>query len=295
MPEPQAEATARTIAACFGKLEDDKDKDPVLIKQLAFIGPEEHQLAIGLADRALAGEKIVPKAQDILRRVDTAADIAMFGRMLTDDKEKKEEDGKKKGKTGHKRALFSREAAVQVAHAITTHRVAVEDDYYVAVDELKDPADREDAGTSFIGVQEYGAGVFYLYACVDVDLLVRNLDSNKDLARDALAALVESAATVAPRGKQASFASRARASFVLAEMGSQQPRTLAAAFLKPVSPSDGDGDLLAGSVKRLEGLRAGLDAAYGPGSDASAQLVVTPSGADGTLAQVIEFVTGAVQ
>lgn len=294
MDGPQAEATARTIAACFGKLEDDTDKR-VLIKQLAFIGPEEYQLAIDLADRALAGEKIVPKAQDILKRVDTAADIAMFGRMLTDDKSKTEEDDKKKAKTGHKRALFSREAAVQVAHALTTHRVAVEDDYYVAVDDLNDAANREDAGTSFIGVQEYGSGVFYLYACIDIDLLVHNLDNNKDLARDALAALVETAATVAPRGKQASFASRARASFVLAEKGSQQPRTLAAAFLKPVGPSDGDGDLLTGSVKRLEGLRAGLDAAYGPGSDASVQLVVTPSGADGTLAQVIEFVTGAVQ
>ena len=34
---------------------------------------------------------------------------------------------------------FNREAAVQVAHAITTHRALVEDDYYTAVDDLKEP------------------------------------------------------------------------------------------------------------------------------------------------------------
>lgn len=277
MEPKKAEETARAIAECFGKLEEREGRDPTFIKQLAFVAPEEWGKAFALADRALAGEQIQPKAEDLLVRADSAADIAMFGRMLADS------------------PSFSREAAVQVAHALTTHRVAVEDDYYVAVDDLKNPAEREDAGTSFIGVQEYGSGVFYLYACVNVDLLVRNLDGNQDLARDALAALVECAATVAPRGKQASFASRARAFLVLAEKGSQQPRTLAAAFLKPVDPKRGDVDLLAESIKLLEGLRAGLDAAYGPCSDASVKFVVTPGGADGTLAQVIEFVTGAVQ
>ena len=47
----------------------------------------------------------------ILCKADTATDIAMFGRMLADNPE------------------FNREAAVQVAHAITTHKVEVEDDF----------------------------------------------------------------------------------------------------------------------------------------------------------------------
>ena len=38
---------------------------------------------------------------------------------------------------------------------------------------------------------------------------------------------------MAPTGKQATFASRARASYVLAETGDQQPRSLAVAFLEP--------------------------------------------------------------
>src|SRR3954469_792459 len=149
----------------------------------------------------------------------------MFGRMLADDPE------------------FNREAAVQVAHAITTHRAVVEDDYYTAVDDLKRPS--EDAGAGFVGEAGFGAGLFYLYACIDRALLVRTLGGDEDLARAGIAALVEAAATVAPRGKQASFASRARASFVMAEGGDTAPRSLAAAFLRPVGGERGAGHLAA--------------------------------------------------
>ncbi len=277
MKEDKAEKVAQSIAQCFGKLDDRDKKDKTNIKQLAFVAPEEFAKAYALADKALAGESIDPKAEDLLVRVDTAADIAMFGRMLADN------------------PAFNREAAVQVAHALTTHRIVVEDDYYVAVDDLKDPAEREDAGTSFIGVQEYGAGVFYLYACVDTALLIKNLGGNRELARDALAALVECAAQVAPTGKQASFASRARASFVLAERGTQQPRTLAAAFLKPVVSGDGSKDIAKESVARLDALRANLDAAYGPNADGHARFVVTPDVSEGSLSDLVTFVTGSIE
>lgn len=276
MAEDEATKIAKVIAAIFGKLEDKKERDPALIKQLAFISPEERARAITLADRAFDGEKINPKPEDLLVKKDGAADVAMFGRMLADN------------------PAYNREAAVQVAHAITTHDATVEDDYYVAVDDLKDPNEREDAGTSFIGVQEFGAGLFYLYACVDCDLLVRNLGGDKGLARDAVAALVDCAATVAPRGKQASFASRARASFLLAERGSQQPRSLAAAFLKPVSRNEADKDLAAASIARIRKFRGQLDSVYGQCADGMAQFSVTSDDVSGSLAEVSRFATESI-
>ena len=140
----------------------------------------------------------------------------MFGRMLADN------------------ADFNREAAVQVAHAYTTHRVAVEDDFYTAVDDLKTKA--EDAGAGFVGELGFGSGLFYLYVCIDTDLLVANLGGNDGLAaKSAVAALTEALATVSPGGKQASFASRSRAAYLLVEKGDQQPRTFAGAFV--VMPS----------------------------------------------------------
>lgn len=266
--EPEHAATvARQIAEVFGKLEDKAGRDHTFIKQLAFVSPEERARALALADQALKGEAIEPSEEVLLQRADGAADIAMFGRMLADS------------------PSFNREAAVQVAHAMTTHAVAVEDDYYVAVDDLKDPADREDAGTSFIGVQEYGAGVFYLYACVDRDLLVKNLAGDTALAQDAIAALIEAACLVSPRGKQASFASRARASFGMCEYGAQQPRTLAAAFLKSVAGND----QLDESIRRLREFRDNLDAAYGPGADARREFTATPDKVEGSLAELVAF------
>lgn len=265
--------TAKRIAGVFGKLDDDAKK-PAYIRQLAFVSPEEEQRAYELADRALKGESIEPSEESLLVTTDGAADIAMFGRMLADS------------------PAYNREAAVQVAHAITTHRAAVEDDYYVAVDDLKNPAEHDDVGTSFIGVQEYGAGLFYLYACVDCDLLAKNLGDDAALARDALDALVACAATVSPRGKQASFASRARAMYMMAERGGQQPRTLAAAFLKPVAA--GANGIAEASIASLAAFRDNLDRVYGVCADARMEMVATPERAEGSLADLVEFARGCI-
>lgn len=310
----RADHIARYISFAFGKLAGADAKNPLLTKQLVFIPPEERRLAFDSAERLYSGELRIPTEwekylatgvsgeepeeesdpdapvtrsgskkskqaarpknhplqSELLLTADSAADIAMFGRMLADA------------------PAFNREAAVQVAHAFTTHSATVEDDYYVAVDDLKNPEEDEDVGTSFIGVQEYGSGLFYQYVCVDCDLLKRNLGGDPALAADSAEALLRAAATVAPRGKQASFASRARASFVLVERGTQQPRTLAAAFLKPVRTGDGGG-MVEGSVESLRRFRANLDAAYGACADDRREMLVTPDTVEGTLEGVASF------
>ena len=91
---------------------------------------------------------------------------------------------------------FNRDAAVQVSHAFTTHRAQAEDDFFTAVDDLK--TRDEDAGGSHLGEHGFGSGVYYLYACVSVDLLVENLAGDGALAAEGLAALVEALATATP-------------------------------------------------------------------------------------------------
>lgn len=265
MAEAKAVEVAREIAAIFGKIKDAKDKDPTRIEQLAFIAPEERAAALAVADRALAGEKIDAKAAGLLRTADTAADIALFGRMLAADPD------------------YNRDAACQVAHAITTHRVAVEDDYYTAVDDLKTSA--EDAGAGFLGEAGFGSGVFYLYLCIDRALLLKNLGGDAALAATAIGALAEAAATAAPRGKQNSFAAHGRAEYVLAEKGDGQPRTLAGAFSRALM----DEDLMGRSIAELTKFRAALDAAYGPCTEASEVMHV---GASGSLTDIVAFCRG---
>lgn len=259
---------ARKVIEVFGKPEDDKgEAKETYTKQLAFISPTEKAAALDLAVRIAKGETVDDKklAAEVLKRADTAADIAMFGRMFADNPD------------------FNREAAVQVAHAITTHRVAIEDDYYTAVDDLNEG--RENVGAGFVGEAGFGSGVFYLYLCVDTDTLVRNLGGDAELARSAVAALVEAAATVAPNGKQASFASRVRSHFILAEKGSDQPRTLAGAFAKAVPEKLA----MEESQARLMAQRANFAKAYGENDAAFAVMDVAKG--DGSLSDIVAFAT----
>ena len=278
-----ADATARDaaeqVAKLFSKLEAGKDGKAALTTTLAFVSPDEWALAHELAERIVAGEEL-PKDKDlkkrVLRHADGAVDIAMFGRMLADDPD------------------FNREAAVQVAHAFTTHRALVEDDWFSAVDDLK--TREEDSGAGHLGELGFGSGVYYLYACVNVDLLIANLGDDRTLAARGLDALARALATATPRGKQNSFAHHPRAHFIRAERGSRQPRDLSGAFFHPVNlrlHELGANDLEAASIRALEDMAAKLDAAYGPAAEAIEVLNV-PEG-QGSLDAIAGFAAHAAQ
>ena len=270
--EERVTEIATKVADIFGKLDSDAaKKGAIQTRQLAFISPEERSTAIELARKALAGEglpEVTQLKKRVLRTADGAADLAMFGRMLADDPD------------------FNREAAVQVSHALTTHRALVEDDYYTAVDDLKKPA--EDSGAGFVGEAGFGSGVFYIYACVNTDLLVQNLAGDRELAARAAGALAEALATATPSGKRNSFAHQTRAGYIRAEKGGAQPRSLAGAFFKPVEGED----LLASSITALEKMAESLDAAYGACCDESEIMNVTAG--RGTLKAIRDFVRRAV-
>ena len=279
--QKDALAWTKLIAAQFGKLKTlpetekkklktldkgtrlEKELEETEIEQLVHFSPEEQLLIDTLID-ALAERKTRPEEDDLalLRRNHSAADIALFGRMLAAT------------------PVFNTEAAAQVAHAISVHPIAVEDDFFTALDDLNRDGAR--LGAAHIGETEFAAGLFYLYLCIDKELLIANLSGNRDLADKTLGALIECAATVAPVGKQNSFASRARASFILCETGSQQPRSLSIAFLKPVLR----GDMLAAAIARLRAAMEDMDAVYGACADE--RCTMNAPEAEGSLRAIIE-------
>lgn len=265
--EKEARIWAQAIAGRFGKLKGKKDDKPLNdleIEQLAHFSPEEEVGINSLVDLLLQDDRAPTETElGLLRKHHTAADIAMFGRMLADS------------------PAFNTEAACQVAHAITVHRAAVEDDFFTAVDDLN--TREEDSGSAHMGEQGFGAGLFYQYVCVDCDRLRENLGSDKDedLAEKAINALIEAAATVSPTGKQNSFGSRAWAYYVLAEKGTRQPRSLSLAFMKPVRA----GDMLGEAVSALDTMRDNLDRVYyqGVALDSRSINAVTGEGEFGAL------------
>ena len=266
--ENEAREWAKMIAERFGQLKTTNDKNPeqdLEIEQIIHLSPDEKD-AVEVLTQNLIKEKRKPKEEELklLRKKHHAVDIALFGRMLASNPE------------------FNTEAAVQVAHAITVHKVAVEDDYFTAVDDLN--MGKEDMGAAHIGETEFAAGLFYLYLCINRDLLVKNIQDDEKLAARTLRALTETAATIAPTGKQNSFASRAYASYILAEKGRRQPRTLSVAFLKPISSAD----MLLDAIATLEKTRDNMDKVYGSVSDDS--YVVNAVTGEGNLEQLLEFV-----
>jgi CRISPR system Cascade subunit CasC len=218
----------------------------------------------------LIAEQRAPEAEELelLRHEETAADIALFGRMLAS------------------KPVFNTEAACQVAHAISVHPVVIEDDYFTAVDDLNDHS--EDAGAAHIGETGFAAGLFYSYICINKSLLVDNLNGDEALANRAIKALTEAATKVAPEGKQNSFGSRAYASYVLAEKGEQQPRSLSVAFLKPIDQRQSD-DFASDAIAALTDQQQKFDQVYGECADARYALNAVVG--DGKLAELLDFVS----
>jgi CRISPR system Cascade subunit CasC len=159
-----------------------------------------------------------------------AADLALFGRMLAD------------------LPVKNVDAAAQVAHAISTHRVAVEFDFYTAVDDLRP---EEATGADMLGTVEFNSACFYRYANVDVGQLLHNLQHDSELAHRTVRAFLRGSVEAIPSGKQHSMAAQNPPSLVLAVTRPSGLWSLANAFLDPVRPS-ADGDLVTNSIRALD-------------------------------------------
>jgi len=179
-------------------------------------------------------------------------DAALFGRMVTGD------------------VLARCDAAIHVAHAFTVHPGFFETDYFSAVDDLQS---REETGSGHINNSELTTGLFYGYLVVDVPLLVSNLEgcpraewrqADPSLAGEVVRRMVHLVTTVSPGAKLGATAPYAPALMVLGESGTRQPRTLANAFLDPVSARGG---LLGQSYRALARHLGELDRMYGPGEE----------------------------
>lgn len=277
---------AKPIAGVFGKLKElskkekeglkdlgkiEREKKELVeleIEQLAFFDIEEEKAITALAN-TVAARMEGPKNDELelLHEKMHAVDIALFGRMLAS------------------KPAYNVEAACQVAHAISVHPIVIEDDYFTAVDDLNKGL--EDMGAAHIGETRFAAGLFYSYICINRELLINNLDGNEELANKAIRALTEVAVKVAPEGKQNSFASRAYASYVLAEKGDQQPRSLSAAYLKPINHREND-DFINDSIDVLVTQKDSFDRVYGDCADSRYELSVPKK--QGSLTDLLNFV-----
>jgi len=201
------------------KVEPSK-KDAEKSEALFFLS---HQQVKNLADLALGDleGKDIEKAVTQTLKSNTGIDLALFGRMVASNPE------------------INCDASSQVAHAISTHRVENEYDYFTAVD---DCATEEHAGAGMIGTIEYNSATLYRYATVAVHELYSQLAKDAGALEKALREFVRAFALSMPSGKQNTFAAHTLPYAVMVALRADRPLNLVDAFekpIKPVNPSDG--------------------------------------------------------
>jgi CRISPR system Cascade subunit CasC len=191
--------------------------------------------------KAALPETISSEVKTVLNAPSAAVDLALFGRMIADV------------------PLGRVDAASQVAHAISTHQVSVEFDYFTAVDDL---LPQEKTGADMIGTVEFNSACYYRYANVDIEQLVKNLGGDIDLARKGLAAFLTAAVHAVPTGKQNSFAAHNPPAFVATVVREHGLWSLANAFVQPVRANE-QRDLVQESIRALDRYWAKLTGLYG--------------------------------
>lgn len=153
-------------------------------------------------------------------------EVALFGRMVAD------------------LAGLNVDASVQVAHALSTHAVDIEFDYYTAVD---DENPKDEPGAGMIGMIQFNAATLYRYATIGVHQLRDNLTDTATVAA-ATRRFVDTFTRSMPTGHQNAFAHRTMPHLVAVMLRTDQPVNLVSAFEKPVYGTRGVADE---SVRRL--------------------------------------------
>ncbi len=190
-----------------------KKKNKIEAEALFFIGSKQ---AEALAQAALKGTNDKNILQAILKD-NLAVDIALFGRMLAKD------------------ATLNEDASAQVAHAISTHAVQTEFDFFTAIDDWQLGDDKY---ASMMETVEFNSSTMYRYANVAVHEFYRQL-GDKEQTLNALKLFIEAFANSLPSGKSNTFANQTLPQAILVTVRSDRPVNLVSAFEEPIKSSDG--------------------------------------------------------
>lgn len=163
-------------------------------------------------------------------------DIALFGRMAAADPD-----------------TWNVEAAAAVAHAVATHRLHNEVDYFATMDDVEGRA-------AYIGTKDLQTAVFYRSLVLDVGQLQRNLGDDAQALGLALSAYLDALSAV-PKGGMSNGAHYNRPEYVMVSLRSTQPLNALSAFDPPVQA--GRDGLIKPSIQRLEAYIIRTEAAWG--------------------------------
>lgn len=183
------------------------------VKALFFLGDEQ---ASRLAKAAMEGIKDKNELKNIIN-ANPSVDIALFGRMVADD------------------PSLNEDASCQVAHAISTHAVQNEFDFYTAIDDL---SAEDNAGAGMLGNIEYNSSTMYRYANIAVHELFRQLGDRYSTV-NTIKLFIEAFSNSLPTGKINTFANQTIPDAVIVTLREDRPINAVGAFEEPVRSYEG--------------------------------------------------------
>lgn len=173
-----AGATDEAATACGQKMAEFLSDDTLL-----FISETEAQAFATYAQEhtfdpaKLKDKELAKVAKKALNPAIDALDIALFGRMVA------------------KAADMNVEAAASFAHAISTHKVSNEVEFFTALDDLQD-----EPGSAHMGSLEFNSATYYRYISLDLGQLTQTLGT--DDLKKAIAAFTQALFVAVPNARQ---------------------------------------------------------------------------------------------
>ncbi len=218
--EEQAQICGQTMAGYFA------------VDTLLFLSETEakafaaYALEQGFDDKKLKDKALAKIAKKALNPAVDGLDIALFGRMVA------------------KATDMNVEASASFSHAISTHKVSNEIEFFTAVDDVR--ADDE-SGSAHMGSLEFNSATYYRYISLDLGQLQQTLGEDADL-KPAIEAFVKALYVAVPDARQTTQSGACPWEYarVLVRKGQR----LQASFERAVK-AKGDG-YLAGSQQELK-------------------------------------------
>lgn len=174
-------------------------------------------------------DKVTDKKQlESILNDDISIDIALFGRMVADN------------------TILNEDASSQVAHAISTHAIQSEFDFFTAVDDL---APEDNAGAGMLGTVEYNSSTLYRYANIALYNFYSQL-SDKEETINATKLFVKSFVESMPTGKINTFANQTLPQAIVVSLRTDRPLNMVSAFEEPIKSDNGYVDK---SIEKLFG------------------------------------------
>jgi len=175
----EAGADEASAKACGKKIADQLIDDTLLFisgtEAKAFADYAKEQ---GFDDAKLKDKDLAKVAKKAINPAVDSLDIALFGRMVA------------------KAADMNVEAAASFAHAISTHKVSNEVEFFTALDDLP-----TESGSAHMGSLEFNSATYYRYVSLDLGQLAQAM--GEDDLKKAVAAFTHALYVAVPSARQA--------------------------------------------------------------------------------------------